>query len=111
VTTKVYGTSDDLIEMEGEILHDEIDCFGTDERSKGVLLVFSDGTLLEVKYGKNNDAIWEVKLHKAGTKFLRIDLCTDSEAKPYSDIAHFEDGIEWAYWTDDWAKCTRRKRA
>lgn len=62
--TIVYGSSDDLIEVEGGKCAGEVGCYGTDNREHGVLLVFSDGTLLEVKYGKNDEGIWEVKLVK-----------------------------------------------
>jgi len=100
--TKVYGTSDDLVELEGDF-YGEIGCYGTDDREKGVLLVFSDASILEVKYRKNGDAIWEVKLLKKGSLFSYITLCTNSEAKIYSDIAYFDDGIEWAYaCTGEW---------
>jgi len=94
--TKIYGTSDDLIEFEGDV-NGEVGCFGTDDEDQGVLVMCSDGTLLEVKYGKNDDAIWEVKCIKKGTLFDRIDPCTDSEADPYSDVAHFKPGLKWAY--------------
>ena len=99
---KVYGASDDLVEVEGDF-SGEIGSYGTDDRDKGVLLVLSDGSILEVKYGKNEDAIWEVKLLKRGSSFERIEPCTDSEAEIYSDIAYFGDGIKWAYaCTGEW---------
>jgi len=61
--TKVYGSSDDLIEVEGEV-RGEVCSYGTDDRDQGVLLFFSDGTVLEVKYGKLDDAIWGITLHE-----------------------------------------------
>ena len=42
MTTKIYGTSDDLIEVEGDI-YDEIGAY--EAQDKGILL--SDGTVLE----------------------------------------------------------------
>ena len=66
MATKVYGCSDDLIEFDGDV-HGEVGCYGTDDREKGVLLYFSDGTILEAKYGKMQMGIWEVKLHNAGS--------------------------------------------
>jgi len=101
--TVVYGASDDLVEFDGEF-RGEVGCYGTDDREKGVLVVMSDGTLLEVKYGKNEDAIWEVKLVKKGDLFLRIDQCDDSDADPYSDVAWFAPGIKWAYAATTWEK-------
>jgi hypothetical protein len=101
--TQIYGASDDLIEFKGEFTG-EVGCYGTDDEDHGVLVIVSDGTVLEVKYGKNGDAIWEVKLLKKGSLFIRIDQCTDEDADPYSDVAHFEAGVKWAYAAKEWEK-------
>ena len=101
--TKVYGASDDLIEVEGEITG-EVGCYGTDDRDKGVLLMFSDGTVLEVKYGKNDEAIWQVKALKKGSLFIGIEECDNEDADPYSDIATFKPGIKWAYAATEWER-------
>jgi len=101
MATEIFGLSDDLVEFEGDF-NGEFGCFGTDDRERGVLVVVSDGTILEVKYGKNDAAIWEVKLIRQGALFVRIDLCTDEDADPYSDVAHFKDGVKWAYAASDW---------
>lgn len=100
--TKIYGASDDLVEFDGDF-SGEVGAYGTDDREKGVLVVVSDGTILEVKYGKNDSGIWEVKLLKRGSLFDRIDPCTDEDAEVYSDVAYFNDGVKWAYAAkDDW---------
>ncbi|MCP4678080.1 MAG: hypothetical protein GY854_21715 [Deltaproteobacteria bacterium] len=102
--TKIYGASDDLIEFGGDI-YGEVDCYGTDDREHGVLVLCSDGTVLEVKYGKADQAIWGIQVIAKGDLFLRIDPCTDEEANPHSDVAHFCDGLKWAYAaTGDWEK-------
>src|SRR5690554_5245745 len=101
--TKVYGCSDDLIEVEGEVTG-EVGCYGTDDRDQGVLLVFSDNTLLEVKYGKAGMAVWEVRLIKKGDLFDRIDPCLDESAKTYSDVAHFKPGLKWAFAANSWER-------
>ncbi len=103
VGTVIYGASDDLIEFGGEFTG-EVGCYGTDDKEHGVLVVVSDGTLLEVKYGKNNEAIWEVKLIKNGSLLLRIDQCDNSDADPYSDVAHFGPGVKWAFAATEWEK-------
>ena len=51
MATKVYGASDDLIEFDGDVTG-EVGHFGTDDNERGDLIIFSDGTLLEIKYGK-----------------------------------------------------------
>lgn len=101
VATKVYGASDDLIEFEGGF-NGEVSCYGTDDRDRGVLVVMSDGTILEVKYGKDEQAIWKVKCLKKGRLFERIDICDSEDADPYSDVALFRPGITWAYAAPEW---------
>jgi hypothetical protein len=104
VTTKVYGASDDLIEFDGDV-HGEVGCYGTDDRDQGVLVMFSDATLIEVKYGKKGEGIWEIKLVRRGELFESIDQCVDADATPYSDVAHFKAGLKWAYCaTGAWEK-------
>lgn len=102
MATKVYGASDDLVEFEGDF-RGEVGCYGTNDRDKGTLVVMSDGTLLEVKYCKRTPGVWAIDVLKKGTLFEKLDVCTDEDADPYSDVAHFGDGIKWAYAaTGDW---------
>lgn len=96
MSTRVYGASDDLIEFEGE-LFGEVGCYGTDDREQGVLLTFSDGTLAEVKYGKGGRGIWEIKVLQKGSLFLRLEICDDEDASPYSDELFFKPGKLTAY--------------
>lgn len=100
-STRVYGCSDDLVEFDGGV-HGEVSCYGTDDRDHGVLLVFSDGTILEAKYGKGQRAIWGIMLHKTGSLFDRVDACDDEDAKIHSDVAHFKPGLKWAYAAKEW---------
>lgn len=101
MATKVYGSNDDLIEVDGDV-RGEVGCYGTDDRKKGVLLIFSDGTLLEVEYCGRVSGVWEVKLIKQGELFEKIDIQTDPDADVYSDIAHFKDGLKFAYAAKEW---------
>lgn len=103
MATKVYGASDDLIEFEGDV-DGEVGAYGTDDRERGVLLVFSDGTLLEAKYGKHDMAVWGITVVKKGTLFVSIDQCDDENADPHSDVANFQDGLKWAYAAKEWEK-------
>lgn len=103
MSTKVYGHSDDLVEIEGDV-RGEIGCFGTDDRDNGVLLACSDGTHLEVKYGKGGLAVWRVTLLRKGDLFDRIDECHDEDAKPYSDVAHFKDGLTYVIGAKEWER-------
>jgi hypothetical protein len=101
---KVYGCGDDLIEFDGDV-HGEVSSYGTDDRDKGVLVFFSDGTISEVKYGKDGKGIWGITLKEKGTLFENIDVCVDEGADIYSDIMTFKDGVKWAYAaTGEWER-------
>lgn len=103
--TKIYGSSDDLIEFDGDVTG-EMGCYGTDDQEHGVLIICSDGTLLEVKYGKVDMGIWGIQVIKEGTLFANIEYCTDEDATPYSDVVTFNDGLKWAYGAKDWQRIT-----
>lgn len=98
MTTKIYGASDDLIEFEGDVYGES---GGGDEPA---LVILSDGTLLEIKYGKADMGVWSVVPVKAGALFDRVDPCFDDDADPYSDVAHFYDGLTWAYVAREWER-------
>lgn len=89
--TEVYGHSDDLIEIDGEKVRDET--YGGEEPTE---LLFSDGTVLSIKYGDSEGrGIWKVTAVEKGSLFQRIDECEGEDADRYSDTAHFGDGIRW----------------
>mgnify|MGYP001018339434 FL=1 len=78
--------------------------YGTDDEEKGILLIASDGTLLEIKYGKLDDSIWGIKVLKQGELFDHIDFCNSSEEDIYSDIVYLKTGIKWVYACASWEK-------
>jgi hypothetical protein len=89
--------SDDLIEAEGDVSGEVGRYMSSDQ---GALHVFlSDGTLLQISYGKTAGAIWKIEVVHIGSLFERIDWCFDENDDIYSDIAHFRDGLEWGYVT------------
>jgi hypothetical protein len=100
---RVYGSGDDNIEFEGEV-YGEVGCYGTDDDEHGVLVDFSDGTLLEVKYGKAGMGIWGITVINQGTLFDRIEFCNDENADPYSDQVYFKPGLKWAYASKEWER-------
>lgn len=101
--TKVYGSSDDLIEFEGDV-SGEVGCYGTDDRDHGVLVVFSDGTVLDVKYGKSGTCIWGITVLRKGDLLIGVTECHDEEANPCSDVATFRPGLKWARAATEWEK-------
>ena len=103
MATKIYGCSDDLCEIKGDVTG-EISCYGTDDQEQGLLVMCSDGTILEVRYGKAGMGIWAIMPISQGSLFERMDYCANEEADPYSDVAHFKDGLKWAYAATEWQK-------
>jgi len=101
--TVIYGCSDDLVEVEGEV-QGEIDSYGSDEKERGILLVFSDGTQLEVKYGKGDSSIWQITVLKTGTLLKKVISCESDEDEIYSDVAVFNKGLRGAVYATDWGK-------
>jgi len=96
MATQVYGASDDLIELEGDLSEE----FNGGE--KPCLLIFSDGTVLTIKYGKEHLAVWAITLVNQGKLFGSVVYCTNEDAERYSDTAHFKDGLEWVYFVREW---------
>lgn len=78
---RVYGMSDDLVEIEGaEYPYDEVGCFDSDVR-----IWFDDGTIIRVGYGKKDLAIWNIKIEEIGPAAWKLAVCTDEDADIYSD--------------------------
>lgn len=100
--TTIYGTSDDLIEFEGAF-SGEVGAYGTDE-GEGVLIFVSDGTMLNVKYGKGGQGIWGITVLKKGTAYAGFEPCDDEEADIYSDVVTLRGEIKFAYASRDWEK-------
>lgn len=101
--TTVCGASDDLIAFDGDV-NGEVGCYGTDEDDDGVLIMFSDGTMLEARYGKANMAIWSLVVLQAGSLYQKVTLCDDEDDDPHSDVVTFEPGLKWAYAATAWEK-------
>ncbi len=79
----------------------EVGSYGTDE-GKPVLLICSDGTLLEIWYGE--EGIFKMRLIKRGTLFDNITPCTEETEDVHSDKATFEPGLKWIYAATEWEK-------
>ena len=77
----VYGSSDDLVEVEGDI---------TDEfNGDTVTLIFGDGTHLLAQYA--DDGCWHINLTKEGTAtYRKVFTATDSDSDSYSDRVELE---------------------
>lgn len=87
---RVYGASDDLVEIEGSTYkEDEIGCYNSN-----VKINFVDGTEILVSYPKKDAAIWEIKVLHKGTAACTLTICDDEEAEIYSDIFEIDAEIQ-----------------
>jgi len=87
---KVYGASDDLVEIENsQYKEDEIGCYDHDVRIR-----FLDGTVIRVGYPKDGLAIWWVEIEKQGTAEQKLTICEDEDARIYSDIFEIDSEIK-----------------
>lgn len=88
---KVYGYGDDNLVIDGAPYPaDEISCFDST-----VIVRFSDGTLIEAGYGKDNEAIWWIKVLAEGTAPQKWTECNDEDAEIYSDIFEIDADYVW----------------
>lgn len=79
---RVYGMSDDLVEIEvAEYPYDEVGCFDSDVR-----IWFDDGTVIRVGYGKQNLGVWFIEVEEEGSANNELFICEDEDAEIYSDI-------------------------
>lgn len=94
--TKIYGCSDDLIEIEGAV-HDEVGCFFHARQ----MINCSDNTKALISY----DGEWKINVLVEGEKYLGKINSVGDDAKhifpdaegcsPYSDVLILDEGIEW----------------
>ena len=96
MNTRIYGASDDLIEIEGNI-NDEHDCY---DHKRPIKITGSDGTIANIFYNGE----WKIKVKKIGTKYMhRIDNVGEdgkhigiaNGVPSYSDVLVFSEGLEW----------------
>ena len=88
----VYGASDDLIEVEGDI-SEEFPYKGDDEQEdRGDLLAFSDGTILRITFTASG--VWRIAPVVLGTAHLNIEQAPENDEDNYTDRAVLI-GVEW----------------
>lgn len=95
--TKIYGSSDDIVEIEGAVC----DEYGNyDDAKTGINFSASDGTSGTIKYNGE----WKIDLTKKGKKVLEIIPSVGDEGTHigeaqnctcFSDVLIFKNGIEW----------------
>jgi len=88
---KVYGASDDLIEIEGDNgdIYDEFNIYP--KTNEEYHLGFSDGTVLRVVY--DSDALWRLTPLFKGLLFdKKEDGLVSADT---NDVVYFKDGVKW----------------
>lgn len=92
----VYGASDDLIELEGDIREE----FTLRDEDEGDLIAFSNGVLLRVAF--TNDGLW--KIHQIGGDRDRvvIEPATGPDDDAYSDRATVAGSVTWVVQGSAW---------
>lgn len=87
---KVYGYSDDIVEIEGSgYQEDEIGCYGRD-----VLIYFMDGTEIRVHYGKPGLGVWAITVEQRGMAMQVLTECNNEESDLYSDVFKIDAEIQ-----------------
>lgn len=91
---RVYGASDDLVEVEGDIT-EEFPHYG-----EPVLLAFSEGTILRVVFDR--DGIWRITPVFKGKARMTHIICNPDplDDDEYSDVVHLfdeelDEPIQW----------------
>lgn len=91
---KIYGVSDDLIEIERIIgnetkFEQELDVWDSVTH-----ITFSDGTRIKITYGKVingvEEGIWKIEVVNEGSAEYRLTSCADPEADIYSDVIYID---------------------
>ena len=95
--TRIWGASDDLLEIDGALIEDEVN------ESFPYAIKCSDGTIASFDY--NSEGIWECTIESPGKSFIRIVKAvgednehTDPTAKgcsSYSDVLLIREPISW----------------
>jgi hypothetical protein len=96
MVTRIYGGSDDLIEIDGEV-SDEFGCYNNQKQN----ISCSDGTRAKIDYDGN----WNITVIETGSLFKQI-VCGNPAEEPheypdakdcpgYSDVLILNEGIEW----------------
>lgn len=99
-TIKLYGASDDLIEIEGDVPGCDEHNFYTD--GEPVFVVLSTGDVFAVTYGERG--VWEV-VHTVKTKKVKAKIVKapkGDDPEPHTDTATISGPVEWVELWEHW---------
>ena len=96
--TRIYGASDDLIEIDGQI-SDEVDAYSSSDEP--IKFKTSNGTKGNITY----DGEWKITITEEGSDFVKViesvgddNDHTEENTKdvpPYSDVLILDGELEW----------------
>ena len=89
MSVTVYGASDDLIEVDGDVTEE----FYASNDEDLVYLAFSDGTVLKVLF--DAEGIWRITHKRRGSSEVEIIQCPPEQDDVYSDRAVILGGVQW----------------
>lgn len=90
----IYGASDDLIEIEGDI-REEFNALGG-------FLAFNDGNVLRIDY--TGEGIWRITPTSYGKGEVVIEQAVSSDDDNYSDRATIEGQLKWVVFGEYFVK-------
>lgn len=108
----IYGSSDDLIEIEGDIREEFTAGTQYDDGREGTggYLACSDGTLIEMSY--KDDGIWHANILNKGSAFkehIILPLDADPDGDEYSDKIILDGKVTWILYGLDYASNRKKK--
>jgi len=99
----ISGSSDDLIEIEGDI-SEEFSHLPPDDGP--AYLAVSDGTLLQVQY---IDGVWRITTLKKGACLISKEEAEGADSDNYSDRVTLTGKIRWVAYATKWANESRKR--
>lgn len=100
----IYGASDDLIEVEGDI-EEEFTApeEATSPKRNGAFIAVSDGSLFRITYGANGEGTWRITpVVKGSARCTKIEA-SGEDSREYSDRVTLEGDIRWVAIAIDFA--------
>lgn len=96
MSVTVYGASDDLIEVEGDI-REELPW----DYSGPAYLGLSNGVVLRIQYG-HVSGVWRIA-PVAGADLVQVTQCPENDEDNYSDKATVTGDVAWVVCGSAWA--------
>lgn len=96
MSVTVYGASDDMIEIGGDIAEE---FHYTDDSKRGDFLAFSDGTILRIVFGDDG---WRITPVHEGTS--KLSILQHSDGEEGTDLAKLDGDVAWVVHGIGWVK-------